>query len=82
MPIPIYYKKKNKNAALKGYAIMYIQDEGFTKNRMHTTDIQHARSKLNPRLHVQQTLLLIKRFSYLQYSIQTELSSRSSRQLK
>lgn len=61
---------------------MHIQDEDFTKNRMHTTDVKHIRSKLNLRLHVQQTLLLIKRFSYLQYNIWTELSSQSCRQLK
>lgn len=69
IPIPIYYKKKNQNTVFKLYEILHIQDENFTKNRMQTTDVQNVRSKLNPRLYVQQTLLLIKRFFYLQYSI-------------
>lgn len=40
---------------------MHIEDKDFTKNRMHTTEVQHVRSKLNPRLHVNRCSFFIKK---------------------
>jgi len=32
---------------------MHVQDEAFTKMRMHLAGVQHVRSELHARLHVQ-----------------------------